>query len=416
MPPGARMPSRLRSKAAFRGFPYSATTAVLGAAFTLAAVWPGAAALAAPGDRWTPDRAFGGMQAKAIYSFQNRGDGDLPSWGGLVEGADGALYGTTLYGTVYKITTTGELTTLATFSGSLYAGLTLAGDGNFYGLTTSGGVAGKGTLFRMTPAGAVTTVHTFSGNNDGESPYYSLTLGRDGALYGVADGGANEGGVAYKLSTAGVFTLLHSFTGSECFSPVALTQGDDGNFYGACTQGGPSYEADSGYGTVYRMTPSGTVTVLHNFDYEQGAFPADAVMQASDGMLYGATSLGGDDDLWGVFFRMDVDGSNFEVLHSFTGGADGYSNKSALIEASDGYLYGTTSYGGQYGTGTIYRYRPGGGGQFQTVTSLRPDGRRAGGAYPYARLIEASDGALYGTCNEGGRDNLGTVFTLTSGR
>jgi len=410
------MPFRMFTKPASRGTHCSAADVIFGAALALATAWPGAAALAAGGDRPSPDRAFGGVQAKAIYSFQNRGDGDLPSWGGLVEGADGALYGTTLYGTVYKITTAGELTTLATFSGSLYAGLVLAGDGNFYGLTTSGGVQGKGTLFRMTPSGTVTTIHTFSGNNDGESPYYSLTLGSDGAMYGVSDGGVNDGGVAYRVTTAGVFTILHSFTGSECFGPVALSLGSDGNFYGACTQGGPTYDEDSGYGTVYRMTSAGAVTVLHNFDYEQGAYPADAVMQASDGMLYGATSLGGDDDLWGVFFRMNPDGSDFEVLHSFSGDADGYSNKSALIEASDGYLYGTTSYGGQYGTGTIYRYRPGGGGQFQTVTSLRPDGRRAGGSYPYARLIEASDGLLYGTCNEGGRDNLGTVYTLTSGR
>ncbi|HZT42635.1 MAG TPA: choice-of-anchor tandem repeat GloVer-containing protein [Chthonomonadaceae bacterium] len=288
---------------------------------------------------------------KNLHSFNGR-DGDRPYWG-LCLGSDGALYGSTQtggrygHGTLFRITTDGLFKSLYSFSGADGddpQGLAAASDGALYGSTCSGGAGGNGTLFRVTTGGALTVLHTFSGS-DGANPYGPLIQATDGYLYGSAvTGGSNNDGVVYRLSLAGEFSVLHSFSFADGYSPGPLVQASDGNFYGA---------AGTNPSAVFRITPSGTVTLLHWLDYNggEGAVPNGPLVQASDGNLYGTTQFGGYGD-WGTVFQIALDGT-FTTVSSFETVEGGYPY-AGLMQASDGYLYGTTLEG-NYGQGNVFR-------------------------------------------------------------
>jgi uncharacterized repeat protein (TIGR03803 family) len=145
-------------------------------------------------------------------------------------------------------------------------GLVQASDGSFYGTTSNGGTSGYGTVFKITPAGALTTLYSFVGS-DGSYPYAGLVQGSDGNFYGTtAYGGTSSYGTIFKITPAGALTTLHSFTYSDGAYPYAtLVQGTDGNFYGTTYYGGTS-----GYGTVFKITPAGALTTLHSFTYSDG--------------------------------------------------------------------------------------------------------------------------------------------------
>jgi len=192
---------------------------------------------------------------------------------GLVQGGDGDFYGTTQGGgsagdgIVYKVSTDGALTVLHSFEGAdgstPSAGLVLGGDGNFYGTTSTGGSNGYGVVFRMTPAGALTVLYSFGGTaSDGVSPKSGLVQGADGAFYGTTtSGGSANDGTVFKITSEGALTILRSFGGSDGANPAgALVQGGDGNLYGTTEFGGT--KGGYGYGTVFKMTPAGELTVL----------------------------------------------------------------------------------------------------------------------------------------------------------
>ena len=245
-----------------------------------------------------------------LYSFcaQPRcADGVWP-YAGLVQGSDGNFYGTTRDsgangngGTVFRITPNGTLTTLYSFCSQrncpdgMYPGaLVQANDGNFYGTTIEGGSNNSGTIFRITLSGELLTLHSFDGS-DGVIPYAGLVQANDGSLYGITrDGGDYGWGTVFKITTSGVLTTLHSFDGSDGGEAYAtLVQANDGDLYGTAFYGGTSGNCTYGCGTVFKITLAGAITVLHSFDYTDGASPYGGLLQGRDGSFYGTTSQGG---------------------------------------------------------------------------------------------------------------------------
>src|SRR6478672_11347102 len=191
------------------------------------------------------------------------------------------------------------LTTLHSFNGgdgrSPEATLVQGSDGNFYGTTPLGGAHAKGTVFKIDSTGSLTTLHSFSGfPADGAVPVAGLIQGNDGNFYGTTTvGGAHHKGTVFKIDAAGTFTTLHSFSGSptDGANPVAaLVQGNDGNFYGTTALGGTRSR-----GTIFNIDATGSLTTLHSFSGSpgEGALPFAGLVQGSDGKFYGTTALGG---------------------------------------------------------------------------------------------------------------------------
>jgi uncharacterized repeat protein (TIGR03803 family) len=345
---------------------------------------------------------------------------------GLVRATDGNFYGTTSgggahsNGTVFRISPSGALTTLYSFcsksacsdGANPVAGLIQATDGNLYGTTQ------LGTVFKITLSGTLTTL----GGPGGQSPLAALVQGKDGNFYGtMARGGANtctmrsgyrvSCGTVFKITPAGAVTTLASFSQANGFTPSSpLIQATDGNFYGTTPNGGGTGEP--GFGTVFKITPSGTLTVLHRFAGTDGEKSLAALVQGTDGNFYGTTSFGGGNpNFGGTVFKITPTGA-LTTLHSF-GSGDGTGASAALIQATDGNFYGTTSGFGVSNTGTVFRITPSG-----TLTTLFTfDG--TDGELPYSTLVEGASGDLYGTTEFGANtscsEGCGTVFSLSAG-
>jgi uncharacterized repeat protein (TIGR03803 family) len=237
-----------------------------------------------------------------------------------------------------------------------YTGLIEGSDSNFYGTTGANGTSDDGTVFKITPGGTETVLHAFAKTgSDGQIPYAGLIQGSDGNFYGTTyDGGVNGLGTVFKVTSSGVETVLYSFAGgsSDGEHPYAgVIQGSDGNFYGTTYQGGAS-----GYGTVFKLTPSGTETVLYAFvgGISDGATPEAGLIQGGDGNFYGNTLQGGASDL-GTVFKLTPSGTE-TVLHAFAGGSSDGANPSAnLVQGGDGNLYGSTGAGGPSNDGTFFK-------------------------------------------------------------
>ncbi len=302
----------------------------------------------------------------------------------LVQATDGNLYGTTFsggaygYGTVFRLTTSGTLTTLYSFCAGGYppcadgddpwGGLVQATDGNFYGTTQDGGTGtvGGGTVFKITPAGELTTLYSFCARAncaDGETPRASLVQGVDGNLYGTTQlGGLGGDGTVFKITPAGILTTLHSFHGLDGAGlDGGLVQALDGNLYGVTGGGGAT-----GFGTVFKITPSGTLTTLYGFcdpkSCGDGAYPEASLIQGTDGDFYGTTYAGGDNDSChseggcGTVFEITPTGT-LTTLHNFDL-KDGAEVAGSIVQATNGGFYGTTFGGGESG-GTVFELNTG---------------------------------------------------------
>jgi uncharacterized repeat protein (TIGR03803 family) len=301
------------------------------------------------------------------------------------------------------------LTTLVNFNDTNgdypMAVLIQASDGNFYGTTTDGGnislgdSLGYGTVFKMTPDGStLTTLVNFNGTN-GAYPYAGLIQGSDGNFYGTTlEGGTNHEGTVFKMTTNGTLITLVDFNGTNGAYPSGnLVQGRDGNFYGTT-----SVNSGTDYGTVFKMTPDGILTTLISFNYTNGATGYSVgLLQGSDGNFYGVTPTGGKYDD-GTAFKVTTNGTLTTLINfNGTNGADPYAS---LVQGSDGDFYGTTS----LGNGTIFKMTPDGG----TLTTL-VNFNGTNGAIPYG-LVQGSDGNFYGVTYQGGTNDWGTVFKMTS--
>jgi uncharacterized repeat protein (TIGR03803 family) len=169
------------------------------------------------------------------------------------------------------------------------AGLVQGINGQFYGTTSGGQGNGYGTVFTITATGTLTTLYFFCSKpncTDGYEPYAGLIQATDGNFYGTtAGGGINGLGTVFKITPSGTLTTLHSFDGTDGTSPYGtLVQGANGKFYGTTVYGGAN-----GDGTVFKITPGGTLTILHSFDLTDGGYPTAGLIQASNGQLYGTT-------------------------------------------------------------------------------------------------------------------------------
>jgi uncharacterized repeat protein (TIGR03803 family) len=308
-----------------------------------------------------------------IYRFSGLADEGNPL-AALIQGSDGNLYGTTAgglafeYGTVFKLTLDGTLTTLFVFTydsptatwpngNAPEAALVEGPDGNFYGTTAGGGRPNggsppAGTVFKMSPAGDLLGSFPVYGGLDIAFPNAPLVLGTDGAFYSTAynsGGGLASGGV-YQFSAAGVVTVLHGFndTPDGNVPNGGLILGSDGNFYGTTEYGGTSH-----LGTAYRISPEGTYEELISFDSSNGAQPFGQMIQATDGNFYG-TTLGGGSLLNGTVFQLTPAGVLTTVYNFTYTGSDGAQPKGTLVQGADRRLYGTTQGGGLYGLGTVF--------------------------------------------------------------
>lgn len=354
------------------------------------------------------------IQHTVIHSFDGA-DGFGPM-AGVVEGPDGALYGTTRgqsgsenLGTVFRLNReTLELTTLHNFTGTdgstLYSGLAIGNDGLLYGTTFDGGGSEFGTLFRVGIDGlGFLSLHSFAGADGANPADLALFQGIDEKFYGAtSEGGPNNGGTLFQFDEATrELVTIHAFMASGGGGVDAgLVPGRDGSWYGTTYRGGAF-----GAGSVFRVNPTTFVlTTLHDFGGGGGQNPVPgALMQSTDGMLYGTTQLGG----FGTVYKLDPETLDFTNLHTFTGIANGRTPLGGVTEGPDGFLYGTTVLGGQ-GYGTIYRVNP----ATLAYNIVVPFGG-SNGRSPSGNLYRASDGALYGVTRLGGDFNSGTVFRLS---
>lgn len=293
-------------------------------------------------------------------------------------------------------------------------GLVAGPDGLPWGVA-GGGLLGGGIVYRLVDGNRIEPMHAFeAGSHEtGSGPLGELELASDGALYGATySGGSDLSGTLYRIDGTGAFTQLHMFRMLEAYSPLAgVVQASDGAFYGTTSRGPFVAGRTEGTGCTYRLDADGTFTTLHGFaPVHDGTWPIAPLMQASDGLLYGALSFHGP-NRYGSIFRMSLAG-DFEVIHAFS--TRGANPEGGLVEAPDGWLYGTTFGDGFDGGGTIYRLLPA-TGRVQIVHEFPLPGEP--GTPCSTGLTLASDGCFYGMT--GIVDVLpmppGSVFRLAPG-
>lgn len=291
------------------------------------------------------------------------------------------------------------------------SGVVQASDGTLYGTTYYGGAHGTGTIFCMDANGDnFRVLHSFR-HDTGFHPYAGVIIGADGNLYGTTrGGGASNRGTIFAFNLRDMcYTVLRSLNRKrEGEAPFAeLMQGKDGYLYGTARFGGTHDK-----GVIFKMTPDGSdFKKLHTFcgNPTDGEEPSCALLQGKDGYLYGTTEYGGTKNK-GTIFRIKPNGKEYQILYAFRG----FPNDAAfplagLIQSDDGALYGTAARGTPYDAGAVFKIYPDGTG-YQILHAFR--GRD--GVYPVSSLIFGKDGFLYGTAHEGGCHGMGVVFRLNA--
>ena len=417
----------MRSHSAPSAFCRLSTTLYFALMFCTATV------ISSPAQSFTTLASFSGSNGIQPFSAMTQGpDGNV--YGITQAGGNLSACGGSGCGTVFKVTPTGTLTVIYSFSGpdgDAPEALVLGSDGNFYGTTfctpngslhhtvpspqaAAGFCPGGGTIFKLSLNGVLTTLHAFSG---GGAPFGVFTEGSDGNFYGTLRASGLYGfGTVFKITPTGTLTTLYNFAGPDGAYPNGVIQGVDGNFYGT-TFG----DQTDNQGTLFQITPSGMLTTIHSFNGPDGARPAGGLKQATDGTFYGVTAGGGvfnncPNHDCGTVFKITSSGT-LTTLHSFSG-PDGSEPWAGLLLATDGNFYGTNDAQGVHGAGTAFRITP--SGILTTVYNFCSESGCADGESPEGALLESSDGLVYGTTNIGGNtgtcdtpSGCGTVFSLS---
>ena len=347
------------------------------------------------------------------YCFVNTYAGET-SYGSLMQATNGKLYGTASSGGLggsgvlfsYD-TSTATYTKLLDFDDgtndaqSPVGNLIQAVDGNLYGMTLYGGSNGSGVLFSFNPISNsyMKLIDFGGGTNDAETPFGSLVEASNGKLYGTAGGGINFGGVLFSYETStSTYTKLVDFDAGaiDASGPTgALIQASNGKLYGLTSGGGTS-----GNGVLYRFDPLTNVyTKLYNFNAINGANPlfGATLVQVGSDKLYGMTN-GGGTNFQGVLFRYDFSLNSYTKLIDFDGSTKGAYPYGSLIYATDGKLYGMTAEGGALDLGVIFSYDP----VSTTMATLVDFNGRFNGANPWGNVFQAANGKLYGMTSGGG--------------
>jgi uncharacterized repeat protein (TIGR03803 family) len=354
-----------------------------------------------------------------VYNFGSQINDPLnPFYSGIIaQGRDGNLYsaapgGTNDCGAFYLVTPSGVLTEPYAFCTTVTdgilpdGGLTLGTDGNLYGTTYTGvDAATYGTVFKITPGGNLTPLYTFTDGADGASPVAPPIEGTDENFYGTTCGlecnvgGDTSYGSIYKITSSGTFSVLYTCTATDCFGPAGpLIQATNGNFYGTSSYGGTNED-----GSVFKITPTGKLTVLFNFDVTHGSHPFGGLVQGTDGNFYG-TAVDGGTDGYGVIFRITPAGK-LTVLHNMNLSTDGSAPFAGLVQATNGNFYGANSDGGANGDGTVFEIAPQG---TKFVFSVVHNFDQTDGQTPYTTLVQHTNGLLYGTTQQGGSGGVDT--------
>ena len=375
-----------------------------------------------------------------IYSFAGDEDGEYADTD-LETDSAGNIYGTTVLGgdfgggTVFQLTPTPNgwvHTVLYSFTGGAdggepYKGVTLDREGNLYGTAVTGGSGscegGCGVVYKLTNSGGTWTqsvIHAFTGGDDGSGPGARVTVDQSGNVYGMTPtGGASGLGTIYKIHQVAngtwTFRVIHTFTGgsdggSGSAGRMILR---DGHLYGAATTGG-AY----GSGVVFELTPRGVgdwhFRTIYSFQGQpDGSFPYGALLFDRSGSVYGTTYYGGANGI-GAVYKLSprlIGEWDENVIYSFQNGSDGNSPISNLVFDTVGNLYGTTSEGG-LGSGTIFKLRPIGGGQW-TETIVHPFQGPPDGAFAYNGMVVDPFGNFYGATVHGGDNDDGSIYKFT---
>ncbi|MGB6689251.1 MAG: choice-of-anchor tandem repeat GloVer-containing protein [Terracidiphilus sp.] len=288
----------------------------------------------------------------------------IPS-GGLTLGTDQRFHGVTTFGgsrnhgTVYRLSTQPDIVYEHDFEGGADGGYPWfqpiqGADGSFYGTTAGASSAYAGTVYKIDASDRYSVLHNFS-TTDGRGPLAPLVEGSDSNFYGTTgDGGQNGLGTIFRISSTGDFKVLYNFDGTIGKGPVGpLIQASDGNFYGATVRGGTLNQ-----GVAFKMTPAGTVTLLYDFSLtaQDGNEPGGGLVQATDGNFYGTLTFGGAAG-FGVIYRLTPTGV-FTKLHDFYSQTGAYP-QCTLLQHTTGKLYGTTTAGGTNNEGVMFEYDPG---------------------------------------------------------
>ncbi len=338
----------------------------------------------------------------------------------LIEASDGLLYGTTSSafsngaGTIFRMDFDSNIEVLHYFKGGSIAihgtgpasALVEGSNGEFYGSTYHGGEFGLGTVYKFSLHDGYQTLRSLGDVEDGFWPQSGLLKASDGSFFGTAPHGGKFGeGVIYRIDKNDQYSVFHHFKDGKGTAPLAaLIEAHDGHFYGTTQRGG-----NKNQGTIFKISPEGELTLLHHFD-GQGKISHARLVEASDGNLYGTTSCVFTGSP-GSIFRITSEGQ-FTLLHTFDP-FEGFCSESTLVEYNDGFLYGTTSRGGDqsnvhFGAGALFRLSL--DGEFETIHQFKSS---PSPYYPHSGLIEASDGALYGTARLGGENDVGALFKFT---
>jgi uncharacterized repeat protein (TIGR03803 family) len=360
-----------------------------------------------------------GTNFSVLKSFKSGSSEGIYPQGNLIQASDGKLYGMTYnggtnnYGTVFRINPDGtDFTTIKNFDSTNgrfpFGDLLEASDGKLYGVTYDGGASNKGVIFSINKDGTSYTVikHFAGGTTDGSNPRSNLIEIENNVLMGTTiSGGSNSVGTIFKIDTDGDnFSILKNFTSGSSDGGVPMgniMKGADGKIYGMTQQGG-----EYSFGIIYRIDIDGqNFTLLKSFNTVDGGYPQGSLYEDVNGNLYSFTSYGGTNSL-GTLFKVKNDGTDFTVLKNFST-SDGYYPYGGVIEIADGVLLGLTQNGGENASGTLFTIKNN-GTDFTILRNFKSG--VSDGSKPNGRLIQASNGKIYGVAQGGGTKNRGVIY------